>query len=111
MNSLYGTKETGGLSDARGYHAERHRQASIDLVDWSTPGLRITRLRLLSDPGFPVYDVSYCHGVLDGQHVEVELPFSQIPKRGLSKFIVAHAKRDGVFARGVGILDAISTLC
>jgi len=110
MTNLYGTKETQGLENARGYHADRHAQERIALVDWSTKGLRITRLRLLSDPGFPAWDVSYCHGILNGEHVDVQLPFSQLPKRAMIAAIVAHAKRDGVFAKGVGILDAISTL-
>lgn len=79
-------------------------------VDWSTPGLKVTRLRLLTDPGFPVWDVSYCHGELNGEDVRVLLPFSQIPKRGVTKFIVEHAKRDGVYAKGIGILDSISKL-
>ena len=110
MTNLYGTKETQGLENARGYHAERHAQENIALVDWTTKGLRITRLRLLSDPGFPAWDVSYCHGILDGEHVDVQLPFSQLPKRKMVSAIVAHAKRDGVFAKGIGVLDAISTL-
>ena len=110
MTNLYGTKETQGLENARGYHADRHAQEHIPLVDWTTKGLRITRLRLLSDPGYPAWDVSYCHGILNGKHVDVQLPFSQLPKGRVSAFIVANAKKDGVFAKGLGILDAISTL-
>lgn len=105
--------ERAGLTDARAYHADRHAQGHIDTVPWTTPGLRVTRLRLLSDPGFPAWDVSYCHGIMpDGEHVNVELPFSQLPKYGvtISRAIVAHAKRDRVHAKRLGILDAISTL-
>lgn len=80
-------------------------------VDWTEPGLRITRLRLLTDPGHPVWDVSYCDGVLpDGSTVSVRLPFDSLPKRNVSKAIVAHAKRDGVYAKRLGILDCISRL-
>lgn len=79
-------------------------------VPWTEPGLRVFRLRLLSDPGFPFYDVSYCYGTVNDEPVRVALPFDQLPRRGLQRAIVAHAKRDGVFARGIGILDNISTL-
>lgn len=98
--------------DPTAYHNERNASANkaggIQAVDWSTKGLRVTRLRLLSDPGYPYWDVSYCHGELNGKHVDVLLPFSHLPKRGMSKEIVEHAKRDGVFAKGLGILGAIS---
>lgn len=71
----------------------------------------MTRLRLLSDPGHPVWDVSYCHGVnSDGKACEVELPFDQLPKKGMRRAIVWYAKKDGIFAKGLGILDNISTL-
>lgn len=105
--NMYGTQEINGLVDGIGYHAARADAAD---VEWTEPGLKITRLRLLSDPGFPVWDVSYCHGVLDGEPVNVLLPFSQLPKRNLRSAIIEYAKRDRLFAKGIGILDNISTL-
>jgi hypothetical protein len=102
--------ETNGLVDGIAYHDARHKQEVIEKVDWATKGLYVTRLRLLSDPGFPVWDVSYCHGVLDGKHVDVELPFDQLPKRNYRGFIVQEAKRERVYAKALGILDNISTL-
>jgi hypothetical protein len=101
--------ERGGLLDAQAYR-ENFIEKIERTVPWTTPGLTITRLRLLSDPGFPAWDVSYCHGKVNGEPVEVSLPFNQLPKRGISRAIVAHAKHDGVFAKGIGILDCISTL-
>jgi hypothetical protein len=103
-------KETNGLIDAQEYH-EKITAAIEATVPWTEPGLRISRLRLLSDPGFPMWDVSYCHGVLDGKPVEVNLPFHQLPKRGMRAALVAYAKRDGIYAHGIGVLNAISTLC
>lgn len=113
---LYGTRETGGLTNAREYHEERHQQeGGIRRVDWTEPKLRVTRLRLISDPGFPFWDVSYCHGIIthdDGrkEHVDVDLPFSQLPKRRMMGALIHYAKRDRVYAKGLGVLDAISTL-
>jgi len=83
------------------------------IVDWKDPQLcRVLRLRLLSDPGFPAWDVSYCYGELkDGTVVKVELPFSQLLKReSINSQIVRFAKKDGVFAKGLEIFGAISTL-
>lgn len=104
---VYGTKEVNGLVDGPAYHAER---AAAPSVEWTEPGLIITRLRLVSDPGFPLFDVSYCHGTLGGEAVDVLLPFSQLPKRGMKRAIVGYAMKDKLFAKGMGILDCISTL-
>lgn len=106
--------ETNGLTDPSAYHeAVTHR--ITETLYWDDKRLKkITRLRLVSDPGFPAWDLSYCHGVdVDGNPVQVELPFSQLPKgKGqIQRAIIAHAKRDGVFAKGLGVFNSISTLC
>ena len=101
--------ERNGLSDPNAYHEQvTHRIERT--VAWTEPGLRITRFRLLSDPGFPAWDVSYCHGFVGDEPVSVALPFDQLPKRGWARAVVEHAKRDGVHAKRLGILDAVSTL-
>lgn len=110
MRSYYGAQELNGLSSGGDYHAARNENGPPETVDWATPGLKVTRLRLLSDPGFPLWDVSYCHGVLDGKPVDVALPFDQLPKRGWKRFLVEQAIRHNVFAKRLGILDAVSTL-
>lgn len=102
--------EFNGLVNGIEYHKDRHAQGEIETVDWIEPGLEITRLRLLSDPGFPAWDVSYCHGKLNGRHVEVRLPFSQLPKfgGGYKRALYAEAKKTGKFIKG--LFSAISTL-
>lgn len=92
-----------------GYHDEE----AVGHVYWDCPSLaKIERLRLLSDPGYPAWDVSYCYGrTHKGEKVIVCLPFSELPKRRMRAAIVAHAKRAGVYAKGLGIFEAISTLC
>ncbi|MGW8177561.1 MAG: hypothetical protein ACWGQW_02030 [bacterium] len=109
MTTEFYPGETNGLIDPKGYHESVTHQIE-KTVYWDAPGLKITRLRLLSDPGFPVWDVSYCHGELNGKPVDVQLPFFQLPKRGMLKYIVAMAKKDKVFAKGTGIFGCISTL-
>lgn len=104
MATPYGVFETSPIEP--GYHdTPRLRH-----VCWSADRLRVTRLRLLSDPGFSMWDVSYCHGEIDGEKVNVILPFSQLPKRGMKRAIVRHAQQSHVFAKGLGILHNISTL-
>lgn len=103
---MYGVSETNGVDST--YHNNLDFKGK---VSWTARNLKVTRLRLLSDPGFPYWDVSYCHGKIAGKDVRVELPFHQLPKNGYKKAIVAYAKKDGVYAKGIGILDAISTLC
>lgn len=100
--------EFNGLVNGPEYHKARMANHG-GKVSWTTPGLTITRLRLLSDPGFPAWDVSYCHGQLNGQDVDVLLPFSQLPKRGMKKALYAEAKATGCFING--LFSAISTLC
>lgn len=106
--------ETNGLINGQSYH-ERHYENHAGYVHWDDPRLaKITRFRLLSDPGFPFWDVSYIHGVLkDGRTCDVPAPFEfgQLPKRGTKRAIIEAAKRDGVFAKGLGVFDALSTLC
>lgn len=106
--SKYGEQETNPLEGkTRDFVME-----AVEYVDWTDPNLkRVVRLRLLSDPGFPMWDVSYCVGEMkDGKAVHVQLPFDQLPKKGMRGMIVKWAKQDKVFAQGLGIFDAISTL-
>lgn len=77
----------------------------VKTVYWDSPGLAVTRLRLLGDPGYPWLDVSYCHGRLDGQDVRVALPFSNLPKHRWKSQIVKHAKEDKVYAAKLGIIS------
>jgi hypothetical protein len=104
--------EFNGLVNGIAYHNDRHSQeGGVETVCWTTPGLEITRLRFLSDPGFPAWDVSYVHGVLNGKHVDVEVPFSQLPKYGkggMKAALYKEAQKTGKFIKG--LFSAISTL-
>ena len=80
-----------------------------EMVYWNKKGLRVTCLRLLSDAGCHIWSVSYCEGILSGREVRVSLPFDAHPKRGFRKAIVDCAKKDGVYAAGIGVLGNIST--
>lgn len=107
-NPTYGYYESNPLPAG---HHENYKRATTRQVDWSTRGLKITRLRLLTDPGFPMYDVSYCHGMIGEEYVIVQLPFSQLTKRKWKSEIIEWAKREGVYAKGLGIFENVSVLC
>jgi len=84
-----------------------HQEERLQIVPWTQPGLTIARLRLVSDPGHPAWDVSYCHGWLAGEQVQVRLPFDQLPKHNMRRALCDHAKRSGGFIDG--LFTAIST--
>ena len=90
-------------------------------VYW-TEVTEITRLRLVTDPGFPCWDVSYCWGMTEvtddsGTHevaCRVRLPFHQLPKgkkEGKSRLygaLISYARTDGLNLKSIGLFDAIS---
>lgn len=100
----YGAIELNGLENP---------QAEINKVDYSQnvwlddPNLvRIIRIRLISDPGFPFWDMSYAWGEMkDGSRVNVKFSTNQFAKRNLKGDLIAEAKRMGRFAKGMGMLD------
>lgn len=71
----------------------------------------IDRIRLLTDPGCPFFDVSYVYGTLsDGRHVRVDLGAHQLQRRNLNGQLIELAKAAGRFAKGLGMLDNVSIL-
>jgi len=77
-------------------------------VRWTDPNLRrVLRLRLVgyNHWEYPSWDVSYCYGELaDGTRCLVDLPFHRLGGNWKAN-IVAEAIEDGVFAKGLGLLD------
>lgn len=99
-NPIEGFRDEWGLSDGEVW-------PWTDEVHITDPGLdRIVRFRLLGDPGFPYLDVSYIYGVMkDGTKVRVYDPGWTIRARRVKASIVEGAKADGVYAKGLGLLD------
>jgi hypothetical protein len=85
-------------------------------ISWADPRLvRITRFRMLTDPGFPFWDISYVHGVFqddDGSEkpCRVAVPFHQLTKGRWWSEVKAAAKRDGVNLSRLRLWDAVSKL-
>lgn len=107
--NIYGAIETNGLEDGEP-HPVHALQGTAVLGDEDLA--KITRLRLISDPGFPFWDLSYCYGELkDGTPVEVILPRYQFSKRRMKFEIVEMFDELGLHAKKMGAFDALSTLC
>ena len=90
---------------------------------WASKNLkRWVRIRLLSDVGYPAWDLSYCYAeLINGAVVRcsaMDLPatdcfYYEFPKP-LSKWkgkALAEARERGVYLKGTGIFEALSTLC
>lgn len=88
---------------------EYHSQVSsetISLREVSDRGGRITRVRILQERG--LCDVSYIHATLaDGSIVRVSPDFDSlcVPRRQMKGNMIEWAKEQGVYAKGLGLLD------
>lgn len=106
----YGATETNGLVDGAAYHGEVDYSQTFSLEAVSRCGGKITRLRLIGDyvPGVGrVVDVSYIHAQMPGGKivpVRSELP-NLMRMRDVKGEIIKWAKEQGVFAKGLGLLD------
>lgn len=123
----YGVRESNPLWMTGISHDEvRHDLGVFNLAGKDENGkfyvTKIERLRLLTDRGFPWWDISYCYGRLaTGQLVNVNIGVYQIKKAGRGSVSKAHlieiAKFNGRYAKAIGLLaedggygDALSTL-
>lgn len=104
IRGAYGNLESNGWS---GDQVQEWLSTIEDTVELDDPRLaRINRLRLLSDVGFPFWDVSYCYGTLkDGTRVRVNLPVYQFSKRALKKELLDMCREAGVYGKGLGLFD------
>ena len=108
MTNSYGVVETNGMNpEVAELRSAVH--ASGLTVDLEDPRLvRITRLRLVTDRGFPVWDLSYCYGRLsDGTNVRVNLPQHQFSKRELNRDLLLMCKAAGRYGKALGIFDPL----
>lgn len=85
----------------------------VTLGELAAQGGRIVRVRWIGGDYIPgrgkCYDVSYVHGEIDGKRVRLNLQgcdeWNLIPRRQLKGAMIAWAKNEGVFAKGIGLLD------
>lgn len=87
-------------------------EEAMSLKELSARGGRITRVRWIGGDYIPgrgkCYDLSYVHGELrDGTRVSLtHLPAAfLVPKHQRKGAMIEWAKEEGVFAKGLGLLD------
>lgn len=105
----YGVSVTGDVITDPNYHRAYTGAPHIEMDD---PRLKkITRFRMISDPGFPFWDVSYIYGEMkDGRLCQVINPFYELPKKGWKKVLIDYGKKKGIYMKGLGIFNAIASL-
>lgn len=95
----YGVRETQPIVD--GYNFDRETISLRELADGKG---RVTRVRILKEG--PYCDISYIHGQLgDGTDVRINVQVGSGRYFGLKGEFIAWAKEEGVYAKGLGLLD------
>lgn len=106
----YGARETNGLVNGHAYHAEVDYSRIYSLKEISDLKGHITRVRILTEyvPGVgTLADISYIHASLpDDRIVPVQNEIGNLtPLRKMKGEMIEWAKREGVFAKGLGLID------
>jgi hypothetical protein len=107
----HGAPETNGLVNGAAYHDAVDYSRYYSLAEVAEAGGKISRVRLLTEsvPGVGrLADVSYIHATLpDGRTVNVQNGLDNLtPMRLVKAKMIDWAKREGVFAKGLGLLDS-----
>lgn len=109
--SRFNANETNGLINGHEYHGQVDYSRTYTLADLHAEGGKITRVRLLTErwPSGRMADVSYIHAELPGGKivpVNVGIDSGDLygPK-GVKARMIQWGKREGVFAKGIGLLD------
>lgn len=102
--------ETESLDDFGHDLAAEFRSAPLVPLSDKIRVRHLVRVRLLTDPGCPVWDISYVWALGEGHKnpVRVDMPHHQLPRQGMTRALVEmftqekrHAKSMGLFEPGV----------
>lgn len=108
IRSYYQVDETFGLENPEQYHSEVNYEELVSLREVQDRKGQITRVRILAEvrPGYGyTCDVSYIHATIDGKVYPVNVMVSSGLLRELKKDLIEWAKAEGVYAKGIGLLD------
>lgn len=101
--------ETNGLLNGAEYHDAVDYSQTYTLLAVKECGGRISRVRLLTErwPSGRIADVSYIHATMpNGKVVPVQVGCDNcIPLHQVKKAFIDWAKREGVYAKALGLLD------
>lgn len=100
----YGVNETNPLWSSEATH--ENVDFDIHVTLGSPEVARVVRLRLLTDPGYPFFDISYCYVLLkDGRYARLSDTPMSLPRKGLKGALIQWAREEGVNAKALGLLD------
>lgn len=104
----YGVVEINPLSNPDYHYEER------EYIDWSElknkKGICAERIRFVTDNGFPFFDLSYCHIIINNKkYMVTNTPFEQISKNNFKSNLYKILKKDNVYIKG--FFENISYLC
>lgn len=109
----YGVQESNPVWMGEYDHTDINYDVYCHLSD---PDLvKVDRIRLLTEGGYPYYDISYVWGTLkDGTHVRVSVDEQHLPRvrpgKSLNSILVDWASKYGRHAKRLGMFDAVSLL-
>lgn len=107
----YGVRETNPLSDAGHDWDNFDHDRDYTLSELQAAGGTVSRLRLLTEGGYPYMDISYCHATLpNGRNVRVNLADAPDIRKGkgsqpFKADLIEWAKRQNVYGKKIGLLD------
>ena len=100
----YGVNETNPIWMSEATHENVDYSIHCTLGDARLK--RVVRLRLLTEPGYPYFDVSYVYGQLhDGTYVRLSGAPTQLGRKTLKRDLIHWAREEGAWAKGLGLLD------
>jgi hypothetical protein len=100
----YGVNETNPLWTSEATH--ENVDFSIHVTLGSPEVARVVRLRLLTEPGYPYFDISYCYVQLkDGRYARLSDTPMSLGRKTLKRDLIAWAREEGAYAKGLGLLD------
>jgi hypothetical protein len=111
MNDIYSKLDSYGVQYEGEQGVYEPGERDVTLAELAAEGGTIVRVRWIGGDYIPgrgkCYDLSYVQGEIKGQRVNVRyLPAAYlIPKHQMKKALIDWAKEEGVFAKGVGLLD------
>lgn len=93
-------------------------EETLSLSELAARGGRIVRVRWIGGDYIPgrgkCYDISYVHGELkDGTRVRINMTcpnWNLVPRHQMKGVLIEWAKEEGVYAKGLGLLENFSVL-
>lgn len=98
MINEYGVFETNPMPS--GYHDEDLEYINWEILKTMTQTIVAERIRFVSNPGFPWWDLSYFHVRIDGKRYGIiGTPFYQIGKKTFKTDLYKILKDEGIFIK------------